>query len=168
MDCVNQKYDLVEHSHRMESTFYVCTRCKEYLDKKNNKRYVLCDKKIKCTHIKSVQPRHITTCLISIESGVAKCNEWRVARTSENTSISHLPQIYKPLRPVADSLRANHRVDTTNPFCLMSKSAHLVTGPAAAKLAKDVNATLGSEKAQMVVSGSVYLSVFLLCLPHTA
>lgn len=42
----------------------------------------------------------------------------------------------------------------------MSKSAHLVTGAAAAKLAKDVNASFGPEKAQMVVSGSVYMSVF--------
>jgi len=51
----------------------------------------------------------------------------------------------------------------------MSKSAHLVTGAAAAKLAKDVNATLGSEKAQMVVSGSVYLLNFLgaIALPAT-
>eukprot|EP00729_Bicosta_minor_P023329 gene23329-8319_t len=51
----------------------------------------------------------------------------------------------------------------------MSKSAHLVTGPAAAKLAKDVNATLGPEKAQMVVSGSVYLLNFLgaIALPAT-
>jgi hypothetical protein len=39
----------------------------------------------------------------------------------------------------------------------MSKSVHAVAGPNAQKLAKDVNAVLGAEKARMVTEGSVYM-----------
>lgn len=69
------------------------------------------------------------------------------------------------LRAVEDGIISIKHISSY--YLLMSKSAHLVTGAAAAKLAKDVNATFGPEKAQMVVSGSVYMSVFFLCLPHT-
>ena len=40
---------------------------------------------------------------------------------------------------------------------MASKSAHVVTGTNAKKLAADVMAVLGAEKARMVLEGTVYM-----------